>query len=104
MWSVYVSSAVVVCFVLAAAAWSLGRAWTGSGALRFIHAALVGFMLGGAICLAQGAVGLGMLFGIVMVLTSLAVMLLEKHGQRWLVFVPFITGAILASGIPFGAV
>ncbi|MGJ8584600.1 MAG: hypothetical protein ACSHXD_10935 [Marinosulfonomonas sp.] len=103
-WSVYVSGAIVVCFILAAAAWSVSRVLHGSGALRLVHVLLVAAMLGGAICLGLGAAGYGMLFGIVMILTSLAVMLLEKHSQRWLVCVPFITGALLASGIPFGAV
>ena len=103
-WSVYVSGVIVICFILAAAAWSFSRIFMESGGLRALHATLVGATLGGAICFGLGAVGYGMLLGIIMVLTSLAIMLLENHGQRWLVFVPLTTGALLASGIPFGAV
>lgn len=101
--SVYVTGAVMATFMLAATGWSLARATRGGARWRLVHLAIALSMIGGAFSVYMNQGGSGMLLGIVLLVLSLAVMLIDKSPGRWPVLIEFISGAILASGILFRA-
>lgn len=101
--SVYFTGAIMLAFMIVATGWSLTQVVKGKGIWRLIHLILVLSMLGGALSIYMNQGGIGMLLGITLLALSLAVMFVSKSKNRWLIIIQFISGAILASGIPFGA-
>lgn len=103
-WSVYLSGAIMVGFIAASVLWSVWRVLTAPLVWRGVHLLMVIAMAAGVFSVLQNAIGLGLVSGLVLVGASLAAMLLEKARNGWLIVVPFLIGALLAAGIPFGAV
>jgi hypothetical protein len=101
--SVYITGAIMIAFMVVATGWSFTQTVTGKGIWRLIHLILALAMIGGALTIYMNQGGFGILLGIILLVLSLAVMFVSKSKNRWLVVIQFISGVILASGIPFGA-
>jgi hypothetical protein len=101
--SVYVTGAIMIAFMAVATGWSLTQTVKSNGIWRLVHLMLALSMLGGALAIYMNQGSIGMLLGIVLLILSLAVMFISKLKKHWLIVIQFISGALLASGIPFGA-
>ncbi|MGR3661480.1 MAG: hypothetical protein ACU0CA_09905 [Paracoccaceae bacterium] len=94
---------IMAAFMVAATAWSLSQVFRGKGVWRIVHLILALSMIGGALTVYMNQGGIGMLFGMLLLVLAPAIMFIDKSPNRWLVIIQFVSGAILASGILFGA-
>lgn len=101
--SVYFTGAIMAAFMLGSVLWSFSQVRNGIGIWRVIHLAIALTMLAGGMAIYMNQGGIGMLLGILLLVLALAVMFVEKSQNKWLAVIQFITGAILASGLLFGA-
>lgn len=94
---------IMAAFMVAATAWSLNQVVRAKGIWRLVHLILALSMIGGALTVYMNQGGIGMLFGMLLLVLAPAIMFIDKSPNRWLVIIQFVSGAILASGILFGA-
>lgn len=101
--SIYISGAIMVAFMLAAIVWSAKRVLNGTIGWKIVHSIIILSMIGGGLAVYMNQGAYGMLAGGILLGAALAVMLMDKTENRWLVAIEFLTGGLLASGILFGS-
>ena len=88
--------------------WAAATLWSGRSSLRttgtrqLIHAGNLVLMLLAGFSILSGRSGLGMILGVLLMLTSLLVARTDRSDPyRWLLMIQFVFALLIASGAPF---